>query len=78
MWMALMFLFLAPPIGYGWGYRKWGVPYPRHIQRSRAQAAATTGPADFDHHAWGWAGDFVWGVLLLGLLWACFHLIWWR
>ena len=43
----------------------------------RGQAAATGGSADFNHHSWGWGGDFVWGVLLMGLLWACFSL-WWR
>jgi hypothetical protein len=73
-----MFLFLVPPIGYGWGCRGWGAPYPLYGQRPRGQqAAATGGSAEFNHHSWGWGGDFVWGVLLIGLLWACFSL-WWR
>lgn len=78
IWMAAMFLFLVPPIGYGWGYRGWGAPYPRFIQRRRGQqAAATGGSAELNHHSWGWGGDFVWGVFFIGLLWACFSL-WWR
>ena len=77
MWMV-MILFLVAPIGYGWGYRGWGAPYPRYIQRRRGQqAAATGGSADFDHQSWGWGGDFVWAVILIWLLWACFS-IWWR
>jgi len=73
MWMLVMFFFLVPPIGYGWGYRGWGAPYPTYIQRRRGrQAAAVGGSAEINHHAWGWVGDFVWGVVLVGLLWACF------
>jgi hypothetical protein len=47
LWMAFMFLFLVPPIGYGWGYRKWGPPYPRYVQRRRGARAATA--SDFAH-----------------------------
>jgi hypothetical protein len=43
IWLVVMFLFLAPPIGYGWGYRGWGAPYPRYIQRRRGQQAAAAG-----------------------------------
>ena len=79
MWMIFMFLFLVPPIGYGWGYRGWGPPYPRYIQRRRGeQAAATGGPAtSFDHHSWGYGGDVLWLGLLIGVLWAC-STLWWR
>ena len=78
LWMLFMFLFLASPIGYGWGYRGWGVPYPRYIQRRRGERAATTGGATtFNHQSWGWGGDFVWMVLLIGVMWACAAL-WWR
>src|SRR5277367_4650297 len=58
-WLAFMFIFLLPPVGYGWGYRGWGPPYPRHIQRRRGEAAALTGgPNEFNPHSWGWGGDF--------------------
>ena len=36
LWVVFLFIFLLPPIGYGWGYRRWGPPYPRYIQRPRA------------------------------------------
>jgi hypothetical protein len=79
MWMAFMFLLLVPQIGYGWGYRGWGPPYPRYVQRRRGErAAATGGSATFNHTSWGWRGDFVWGVLLVGLFWAFSGLLWWR
>jgi hypothetical protein len=31
----------------------------------------------YDHHAWGWGGDLVWMLLLIGMFWACYG-IWWR
>lgn len=78
LWLVVMFLFLVPPVGYGWGYRGWGPPYPRYWQRRRGQRAVATGETlDFDHHAWGWGGDFVWMMLLIGMFWACYG-IWWR
>ena len=77
VWIAFMFVFLVPPIGYGWGYRGWGAPYPRYIQRRRGQAAIASGSAEFDHHAWGRGGDFVWMILGFGMLWA-FAGMWWR
>jgi hypothetical protein len=78
LWMVFMFLFLVPPMGYGWGYRKWGPPYPRYVQRRRGVRAATVGGfAAFNHQAWGWRGDFVWLVLFVGVLWAAMTL-WWR
>ena len=43
VWMLVMFLLLVPPMGYGWGYRGWGPPYPRYIQRRRGQRAVATG-----------------------------------
>jgi hypothetical protein len=40
LWIVGTFLFVVPTLGYGWGYRGWGPPYPRYIQRRRAQQAA--------------------------------------
>ena len=78
-WLWIVFMFLAvAPMGYGWGYRGWGAPYPRYIQRRRGQRAASAGgPVTFDHHSWGWGGDFVWMILFIAVFWACFG-IWWR
>ena len=71
LWMAFMFVFLVSPVGYGWSYRGWGPPYPRYIQRRRAlRASFTDSAAASRHHAWGWGGDFVWVVLLIGGGWA--------
>lgn len=70
LWLGFLFLFLIAPIGYGWGYRSWGPPYPRYIQRRRHErAVAHAGSATFDHHAWGWGGDAVWVVLIIAFLW---------
>ena len=76
MWMVFMFVFLVSPISYGWGYRGWGPPYPRHIQRRRGQRAALTGPTSFNHHSWGWGGDAVWFALAIGIFWAA--MFWWH
>lgn len=79
MWMVVMVLFWMLPMGYGWGYRGWGPPYPRYIQRRRGALAATSGgSATFNHHSWGLGGDFVWVVLFFGVLWAVASLWWWR
>jgi len=68
--MVFMFIFLVPPVGYGWAYRGWGPPYPRYFQRRRAErAASTSGSPPFDNHSWGRGGDFVWVVCLVGVLW---------
>jgi hypothetical protein len=76
VWMAFMFMLLILPLGYGWGYRGWGPPYPRYIQRRRGQRAAVIGsPATFNHHSWSWGGDFVWMVLVIGVFWAAWALL---
>ena len=70
LWMAFMVVFLVSPVSYGWGYRGWGPPYPRYVQRRRGLRAASTGqPADLRHQSWGWGGDFVWVVLLVAGGW---------
>jgi len=76
-WMVMMFVFILPPVGYGWGYRGWGVPYPRYYQRRRAQLAlANGGTTDFDHHAWGWGGDLLWMLALMWVFWAIVAMLW--
>lgn len=83
LWMVFIFVFLVSPVGYGWGYRSWGPPYPRYVQRRRALRSSTTGSSPtsggsptFNHEAWGWRGDFVWMVILLGVVWAAW-VLWW-
>ena len=67
--MIFMMVVLVPSVGYGWGYRKWGPPYPRYIQRRRAQRVSVGGDiASRDHEAWGWYGDFVWIMFFVVIL----------
>jgi len=62
-----MFLFFVGPISYGWGYRKWGAPFPRYIQRRLGAKTGTGGDfATLSYQHWGWGGDLVWMVLLIG------------
>jgi hypothetical protein len=76
-WVLLMFFCLAPPVAYCWRYRGWGPPYPRYIQRRRHSRAETVGGVlPFNHHAWGWGGDVVWVLVLLGAVWALSILSW--
>ncbi len=76
LWMGFIFLFLVSPVSYGWGYRGWGPPYPRYIQRRRAMRAAySASHVAARHRAWGRGGDFVWVVLLIGGGWAAAGLL---
>jgi hypothetical protein len=77
LWMLFMVVFLVTPVGYGWGYRGWGPPYPRYIQGRRARRAEAGGSVPYDHHAWGAGGDFLWMVFVVGLCWV-FVATWWR
>jgi hypothetical protein len=81
LWMMVMFFLLATPVGYGWGYRGWGPPYPSYFQRRRdLQAATRGGNGAFNHYSWGWGGDVLWMVLFVGVLWLVTALWWpmWR
>ena len=78
LWLLFMFLCLASPVGYGWGYRGWGPPYPSYIQRRRMERAAmTSNSTPFNHRAWGWSGDALWLVFAVGMFWAS-TAFWWR
>jgi hypothetical protein len=76
VWMAFMFVFLISPVSYGWGYRGWGPPYPRYVQRRRGLRAPISGGGTFDHHAWGRGGDFLWLVLAIGMVWVVAAMFW--
>ena len=76
-WMIFMLLFFVTPIGYGSGYRRWGAPYPRYIQRRRGlKATANGGSSISDYQAWRWGGDLVWMVFIIGTFWVAF-VLWW-
>ncbi len=77
LWMISMLVLLVPSLSYGWGYRGWGPPYPRYIQRRRWERANASGDsATFNHQSWGVGGDLVWTVLFIGLFWAGTALMW--
>ena len=70
LWLLFMFVFIVSPMSYGWGYRRWGPPYPRYVQRRRSERAARDfGSVPFDHHAWGWGGDVIWIILIFWIFW---------
>lgn len=78
LWMMFMVVLLVPSVGYGWGYRGWGPPYPRYIQRRRAQRASVGGGmASHNHEAWGWYGDLLWGMFFMVIL-CSVTVSWWR
>ena len=78
LWMIFMLMFLVTPMGYGWGYRGWGPPYPRYLQRRRGERAALMNTsASFNHHSWGWAGDAVWLAFAVAMFWAA-TAFWWH
>jgi hypothetical protein len=77
LWIIFMVIFFATPLGYGWGYRRWGAPYPRYIQRRRGLKATNTGNAvTFNHESWRWGGDLVWVAFVIGIVWL-FWALWW-
>ena len=75
-WLAMMLIFFMP-VGYGWGYRGWGAPYPSYVQRRRMQLATSNGSVGaFNHQAWGRTGDFIWGLMIFDVIF--FVLVFWR
>jgi len=77
IWMVFMVFVLIPPVSYGWGYRGWGPPYPRYIQRRRSERLTARGvAAPFKHESWGWGGDAVWMLSFIGLLWVLTAVLW--
>ncbi len=74
LWMVFILIFLVPPLGYGWGYRRWGPPYPRYIQRRRAALMGSS--STVNHQAWGWGGDLVWVVMVVAVFWVLVGLSW--
>lgn len=64
------------PIGYGWGYRSWGPPYPRYLQnrRHRKMLAANTEISE-RHLSWGWGGDFIWVISTIWLFGAILYFL---
>jgi hypothetical protein len=68
LWMVFLLVWMIPT-GYGWGYRGWGPPYPRFVQRRRGPPIADADSPTPHHLSWGWGGDFVWTMFLIGMMW---------
>jgi triosephosphate isomerase len=48
-----------------------------YVQRRRhLQAAARGAPEEAGHYRWGWGGDFVWLIFVVGVIWVMTAL-WW-
>lgn len=45
LWIAFVLFVILMPLGYGWGYRGWGPPYPRYYDRGRARVGGRPYPA---------------------------------
>ncbi len=82
LWLVFVVLLLVVPLGYGWGIRGWGPPYPSYWRRRAAaggppvpsQGMAQTPPvAD----GWGVGADLLWIVLLFAVLWFVVAIVWW-
>jgi hypothetical protein len=77
LWMVFMLFLWVAPVGYGWGYRGWGPPYPRYLQRRRSDALASRGMAGpFKHESWGWGGDALWLMFFVAMVWVISGM-WW-
>ena len=74
--LLLMLVVTLASVGYGWGYRGWGPPYPRYVQRRRHLRAHAAGSTAVTYQAWGWGGDFVWVAAVIGILWFTLS-FWW-
>jgi hypothetical protein len=77
-WILFVVFLFVVPLGYGWGYRGWGPPYPSYYQRRR-RAAATRDPladADADRQEWGMVADALWIVVIVAIVWLIIALAW--
>ena len=64
-WIFVLFLILLP-MTYGWGYRRWGPPYPSFYRRRRV---ADPAPGAAVESGWGLMAVFVWLALMIGMVW---------
>lgn len=69
-WLVFLVLLFALPVTYGWGYRRWGPPYPSWwaARRARRRPVGAAAPAP-EPVGWGALADLMWLVLLVALVW---------
>lgn len=81
LWLLFVVFLLVLPLGYGWGYRGWGPPYPSYYRRRRAAAAADPAVdpgADTsveEAAAWGALDELLWVVVAVAILWLLVGLV---
>ncbi len=61
-WLMFVIVLFVLPLGYGWGYRRWGPPY---VSRRRA---TTQHPAP-ETATWGLLAALVWASFTVALIW---------
>jgi hypothetical protein len=76
-WILFVVFLFVVPLGYGWGYRGWGPPYPSYYQRRRRAAARDAlADADAERQQWGVVADLLWVVVLVAIVWLLIALAW--
>lgn len=80
MWLLIWILFvvvlLAIPVGYGWGYRGWGPPYPRYYnRRGRPTGAPAEAGIAYEDDDWGVLGDILWVIAAVAVVWLLLGLL---
>lgn len=68
IWLLFIFFLFLIPLWYGWGYKKWGPPYPWAYRRYRARGTTAAQLAP-EQRGWGWAADLLWVILFLAVAW---------
>jgi hypothetical protein len=80
LWLGFFLVLLVLPMGYGWGYRDWGPPFPTYWQRRRSAQLAAKGVAGpFKHESWSWGGDLFWLAVFVcatSVIWAMWLPLW--
>lgn len=59
-WLLFVLIFLLLPVGYGWGYQKWGAPpYPYYYRSRRRRGSAPADPYRARRAGEGYPSDVV-------------------
>lgn len=82
LWLVFVVSLLVVPLGYGWGVRGWGPPYPSYWRR---RAAAGGGPPPPEmaqtppvmQDGWGVGADLLWAVLIFAVIWLMLGVLLW-
>lgn len=69
VWFFLLFWLVVMP--FGWGYRRWGLPYyrPRRGYRSDLDPRYNTYDRADTDTGWGWWSFVIWLILIALIIW---------